>query len=272
MRQISAMTTLVDPGNAPAIRMHRLSKSYVRQGYVDDLVALQDIDLEIAPGELTAVVGASGCGKSTLLRIIAGLETDHLGSAEVGGVPVSGPGPDRGVVFQEHRLLPWLTVEQNVAFAVPHLGPDERRQTVADHVSLVGLRGFEHCYPSQLSGGMAQRVAIARALAPRPGVLLLDEPFGALDAFTRMQMQEEILRIWETERTTLVLVTHDIDEAVFLGDRVVVMASRPGTVRRIFQVDLPRPRDRTGWEFAALRKAIHQEFFRSRVQEPEFQI
>jgi sulfonate transport system ATP-binding protein len=266
------MTTYATSGSVPAIRLRQLSKTFEGQGRTEDLVALRDVNLDVAPGEVLAVVGASGCGKSTLLRIIAGLEREHLGTAEVGGAPVTGPSPDRGVVFQEHRLLPWLTVEQNVAFAVPDLAPGERRHTVAEHVSLVGLRGFENCYPDQLSGGMAQRVAIARALAPRPGVLLLDEPFGALDAFTRMQMQEEVLRIWGAERTTLVLVTHDIDEAVFLGDRVVVMASRPGTVRRIFPVGLPRPRDRTSWEFAALRKAIHQEFFQSRAREPEFQI
>ncbi len=255
-----------------AIRLRRISKTYPRPGRADDLVALQDVDLEVAPGEVLAVVGASGCGKSTLLRIVAGLEQRHGGTVEVAGRPVTGPGTDRGVVFQEHRLLPWLTVEQNIAFAVPHLDPESRLRTVAEHVALVGLQGFERCYPSQLSGGMAQRVAIARALAPRPAVLLLDEPFGALDAFTRMQMQDEVLRIWEAERTTLVLVTHDIDEAVFLGDRVVVMSSRPGRVRRVIPVELPRPRDRTSWEFASLRKAVHQEFFQSRGREPEFQI
>jgi len=257
---------------APAIRLRRLSKTYPGLDQADGLPALRDVDLEIAPGEVLAVVGASGCGKSTLLKIIAGLERQHEGTVEVAGAPVTGPGPDRGVVFQEHRLLPWLNVEENVAFAVPHLAPEARRRTVAEHVALVGLQGFERCYPAQLSGGMAQRVAIARALAPRPGVLLLDEPFGALDAFTRMQMQDEVLRIWQAERTTLVLVTHDIDEAVFLGDRVVVMGSRPGTVRRIFPVELGRPRDRTSWEFASLRKAIHQEFFQGRARAPEFQI
>jgi sulfonate transport system ATP-binding protein len=266
------MTSSLSARVEPFIRLRRLSKTYPGPAGGGDLVALRDVDLEVAPGEVLAVVGASGCGKSTLLRVIAGLERQHGGSVEVAGVPVTGPGTDRGVVFQEHRLLPWLTVEENVAFAVPHLEAEARRRTVAEHVSLVGLAGFERSYPSQLSGGMAQRVAIARALAPRPGVLLLDEPFGALDAFTRMQMQEEVLRIWEAERTTLVLVTHDIDEAVFLGDRVVVMSSRPGTVRRIFPVDLARPRDRTSWEFAALRKAIHQEFFHTRAREPEFQI
>jgi sulfonate transport system ATP-binding protein len=248
------MTPASSPAGQPAIRLRRLSKTYPGPGQADELVALCDVDLEVAPGEVLAVVGASGCGKSTLLRIIAGLEREHDGAVDVAGRPVLGPGPDRGVVFQEHRLRPGLTVEENVAFAVRHLEPEARRRTVAEHVALVGLRGFERSYPSQLSGGMAQRVAIARALAPRPGVLLLDEPFGALDAFT------------------LVLVTHDIDEAVFLGDRVAVMSSRPGTVRRIFPVELARPRDRTSWEFTALRKAIHQEFFHIRAREPEFQI
>jgi sulfonate transport system ATP-binding protein len=266
------MTAPAPTAGAPAIRVRRLSKTFPGPRDAGAIVALRDVELEVAPGEVLAVVGASGCGKSTLLRIIAGLELQHEGSVEVAGAPVTGPGPDRGVVFQEHRLLPWLTVEENVAFAVPHLDSEARHRTVADHVALVGLHGFQRCFPSQLSGGMAQRVAIARALAPRPAVLLLDEPFGALDAFTRMQMQDEVLRIWEAERTTLVLVTHDIDEAVFLGDRVVVMGSRPGTVRRIFPVELERPRDRTSLEFAAMRKAVHQEFFRGRARELEFQI
>ncbi len=234
--------------------------------------ALRDVTLRVGAGEVLTVVGGSGCGKSTLLRIVAGLERGDAGRVEVGGAPVTGPGPDRGLVFQEHRLLPWLTVEENVAFGVGHLAPEERRRTVAEHLALVGLSAFARAYPHQLSGGMAQRVAIARALAPRPGVLLLDEPFGALDAFTRIQLQDELLRIWEAERTTLVLVTHDIDEAVFLGDRVVVLGSRPGAIRRVVPVELPRPRDRTGWEFAALKKTIHDEFFRSRAATPEFAI
>jgi len=260
------------PSPTHAIRLRGLGKAYPAAGRGAGLVALRDIDLTVAAGEVLAVVGASGCGKSTLLRVIAGLEREHEGAVEVSGLPVTGPGPDRGIVFQEHRLLPWLTVEQNVAFAVRHLEQEARGRAVAEHVALVGLRGFETSFPSQLSGGMAQRVAIARALAPRPGVLLLDEPFGALDAFTRMQMQEEVLRIWEAERTTMLLVTHDIDEAVFLGDRVVVMGNRPGTVRRVFAVDLPRPRDRTGWAFASIRKAIYQEFFHFRSRESDFQI
>jgi sulfonate transport system ATP-binding protein len=265
--------TAPDPRTAPpAIRLRRLSKSYAGAAQQGSLTALEDVDLEVAPGELLALVGASGCGKSTLLRLIAGLEREHLGSVEVDGAPVDGPGPGRGVVFQEHRLLPWLTVEENVAFAVPHLTPEARRRTVAEHLELVGLTAFARALPAQLSGGMAQRVAIARALAPRPGVLLLDEPFGALDAFTRMQLQEELLRIWQVEHTTMVLVTHDIDEALFLGQRVVVLSSRPGTVRRVLPVELPRPRDRTSWEFAQLRKAVHREFFQAPSRGPEFEI
>jgi len=220
--------------------------------------ALSQVDLTLAPGENVAVVGTSGCGKSTLLRIAAGLEREHDGSVHIDGQPVTGQGPGlaRGLVFQEHRLMPWLTVEQNVAFGVRGLDPETRERSVREHIELVGLRGFEQAYPHHLSGGMAQRAALARALAPRPRVLFLDEPFAALDALTKMQMQEEILRIWERERTTLLLVTHDIEEAVFLGDRVVVMSGRPGRVVHIAEVALERPRDRTSAEFAALRREV----------------
>jgi sulfonate transport system ATP-binding protein len=242
-----------------ALVLQGVGKEYVQRGR--RVKALADVDLTVAPGEIVALVGASGCGKSTLLRIIAGLERDHEGRVSLAGEPITGPGLDRGVVFQEHRLLPWLDVEENVAFGVSSLPIEDRRRTVAEHIALVGLTGFERAYPHQLSGGMAQRVAIARALATRPRVLLLDEPFGALDAFTRIQMQQEVLRIWQAERTTLVLVTHDIDEAVFLGDRVIVMGQRPGSIRSRFDVDLPRPRDRTSWDFASVRKAIYGEFF-----------
>ncbi|HET7753438.1 MAG TPA: ABC transporter ATP-binding protein [Anaeromyxobacteraceae bacterium] len=242
-----------------ALVLRGVGKTYRQRG--QQVSALEGVDLTVGAGEIVALVGASGCGKSTLLRIVAGLERDHDGSVTLAGDPITGPGLDRGVVFQEHRLLPWLDVEENVAFGVSSLEAGERRRTVAEHIALVGLTGFEGAYPHQLSGGMAQRVAIARALAARPRVLLLDEPFGALDAFTRIQMQQEVLRIWEAERTTLVLVTHDVDEAVFLGDRVIVMGQRPGSIRSTFDVDLPRPRDRTSWEFARLRKAIYREFF-----------
>jgi sulfonate transport system ATP-binding protein len=213
-------------------------------------------------GEFVSIIGSSGCGKSTLLRIIAGLETDYAGSAVFDGARISGPGLERGVVFQEHRLFPWLTVQENVAFGLGGGKEQSRGESVREHIDLVGLTGFEHAYPHQLSGGMSQRAAIARALVNRPEMLLLDEPFGALDALTRIQMQEEVLRIWKAEGATMILVTHDIDEAVFLGDRVVIMSSRPGTIKRIVPVDLPRPRDRGSYEFAKLRSAIHAEFFR----------
>jgi sulfonate transport system ATP-binding protein len=226
-----------------------------------DVIALQGIDLAIQEGEFVAIVGSSGCGKSTLLRIIAGLENGYSGEVRICGRRIAGPGLDRGMVFQEHRLIPWLTVEQNVAFGLNSLDNGQRDTVVREHLELVGLAGFAKALPHQLSGGMAQRVAVARALVNNPQLLLLDEPFGALDALTRIQMQQEILRIWEVERTTMVLVTHDIDEAIFLGDRVVIMSSRPGTVKRIVPVQLPRPRDRSSYDFVQIRKEIYAEFF-----------
>lgn len=232
-----------------------------------EILALKDIHLSIGQGEFISIVGKSGCGKSTLLRIIAGLESDYEGLAALGGVKISRPGLDRGMVFQEHRLLPWLKVKDNVAFGLAGNSWDERDRIVQEHINLVGLTGFEKVYPHQLSGGMAQRVAIARALVNRPQVLLLDEPFGVLDALTRIQMQQEILRIWGAERTTMILVTHDIDEAIYLGDRVVVMSDRPGTVKKIVPVDLARPRERSSYDFTQIRKTIYSEFF-SKAERP----
>jgi sulfonate transport system ATP-binding protein len=192
--------------------IEKLNKSYkVNTG---DVTALQGIDLSIRAGEFVSIVGSSGCGKSTLLRIIAGLENGYSGEVRIGGRRIAGPGLDRGMVFQEHRLIPWLTVEQNVAFGLNSLSKGQSDTVVREHLELVGLTNFSKAFPHQLSGGMSQRVAIARALVNNPQLLLLDEPFGALDALTRIQMQQEILRIWEVERTTMVLVTHDIDEAI----------------------------------------------------------
>ncbi len=241
------------------LTIEKLSKRYLTPA--SEVVALKDIDLTIGEGEFVAIVGASGCGKSTLLRIIAGLENGFAGSVRLGNASVSGPGLDRGMVFQEHRLIPWLSVEKNVAFGLNGRDVDEKERIVRKHLELVGLAGFARAYPHQLSGGMAQRVAIARALVNQPKFLLLDEPFGALDALTKIQMQQEILRIWEVERTTMVLVTHDIDEAIYLGDRVVVMSSRPGTVKKIVPIHLPRPRDRSSYDFVQIRKEIYGEFF-----------
>jgi sulfonate transport system ATP-binding protein len=236
-----------------------LSKGFSLSG--GSVLALDGIDLDVPSGSFTSIVGASGCGKSTLLRIVAGLETSFDGSVCLGGQPAGGPGLDRGMVFQEHRLLPWLTVEQNVAFALNGLPPAEAQALVARHLDLVGLTGFAKAYPSQLSGGMAQRVAIARALVNRPQVLLLDEPFGALDAMTRIVMQQEILRIWQAEHITMILVTHDIDEAIFLGDQVVMMSARPGRITSVLPVALPRPRDRSSPHFIDIRKHIFSAFF-----------
>src|SRR5271155_226621 len=230
------------------------------------LLVLKDILLTINPGEFVCIVGGSGCGKTTLLRIIAGLENEYQGAVFLDGKKLIGTGLDRGVVFQEHRLLSWLTVHDNVGFGLAGLPPQERSREepsrdIRHYISLVGLDKFEYEYPHQLSGGMSQRVAIARALAGRPEVLLLDEPFASLDALTRMRMQQEILRIWEAERTTVVLVTHDIEEAVYLADRIVIMSPQPGTIRNVLPVPLSRPRDRTDREFVRMRKSVHDELF-----------
>ncbi len=234
------------------ISIRDVSKRYVVKGQVLDV--LDHIGLSIAPGEFLSIVGASGCGKSTLLRLIIGLDTDYEGDILVGEARVQGTSLDRGIVFQDHRLFPWLTVEQNVALGLENHASwsrAEKARAVQEHLELVGLQGFERVYPYQLSGGMAQRAAIARALVNKPGLLLLDEPFGALDALTRMRLQQELQRIWQEEKITMVLVTHDVEEAVFLGDRVVVMQPRPGRFKRVVPVDVPRPRDRAD---QALRK------------------
>ncbi|HGM5580001.1 TPA: ABC transporter ATP-binding protein [Pseudomonas putida] len=228
-----------------ALQIRRLSKTYPLKGQT--LQVLQDIDLDIRPGEFVSILGASGCGKSTLLRLIVGLDTDHQGTIVLDGQPVRGPGLERGIVFQDHRLFPWMTLQQNIALALKnHAQPaDEKRRLVAEHIELVGLRGFEHAYPHQLSGGMAQRAAIARALVNKPKVLLLDEPLGALDALTRVRLQQELQRIRERERCTVVMVTHDIEEALYLGDRVIVMDAHPGRIREDLHIDLAHPRERT---------------------------
>jgi sulfonate transport system ATP-binding protein len=247
------------PHQGGTVHIEIVQKNF--SGSKGTLLALKDILLTINPGEFVCIVGGSGCGKTTLLRIIAGLETGYDGGVFLDGKKLTGTGLDRGVVFQEHRLLSWLTVHDNVGFGLAGLAPEERSADIRHYISLVGLDQFEYEYPHQLSGGMSQRVAIARALAGRPEVLLLDEPFASLDALTRMRMQQEILRIWEAERTTVVLVTHDIEEAVYLADRVVIMSSQPGTIRNVLQVRLSRPRDRADREFVRTRKSIHEELF-----------
>lgn len=223
------------------------------------LRAVDGVDLDIAPGEFTALVGPSGCGKSTILRAVAGLDTRGDGEVFAGGEPVTGPHASRGLVFQEHRLFPWQSVAKNIGAG---LRGDRaaRERRVAELLELVGLEGFADAYPGQLSGGMAQRVAIARALAPAPDVLLLDEPFGALDAFTRIRLQDALHDIWAAHHVTALLVTHDIDEAVALAQRVVVLDPRPGRVRRVHEIDLPYPRDRASARFAEHRAALLGDF------------
>lgn len=239
-----------------AVGIHKRFK-----GAEGDVIALQDVGIQVQAGVFLSIIGGSGCGKSTLLRIVAGLEKPDMGTITVGDSPVVKPAKERGIMFQDHRLLPWLTVEQNVAFGLGHLPRREALERAHESIRLVGLAGFEKAHPHQLSGGMAQRAALARVLVNKPNVLLLDEPFGALDALTKIQMQEELLRIWEAERSTVILVTHDIDEAVFLGDRVAIMTARPGTISHFVDVALPRPRDRSSAEFIRIRKRIYGDFF-----------
>lgn len=246
--------------HAGTLHIGGLSKQYQVKG--QPLPVLEDITLTVAPGEFVSIVGSSGCGKSTLLRLIVGLENDYQGEVLLDGQRIVGTSLDRGIVFQEHRLFPWLTVEQNIALGLINadFSDDEKAQSVREHIALVGLAGFETAYPHQLSGGMSQRVAIARALVNRPEVLLLDEPFGALDALTRAHLQQELHRIWQAEGITMILVTHDVEEAVFLGEKVVVMEPRPGRIRRIVPVDLAYPRDRIGAPFSRIKEDVLAEF------------
>jgi len=243
------------------MQARNVSKQYLG-AHGQRVAALENIDLVFPEGSITCVVGTSGCGKSTLLRILAGLDDDHGGSITLGAQTLSGPSLQRGVVFQDHRLLPWMTIADNVALALHRETAQRRREIVDQKLELVDLLAFRDTYPSQLSGGMAQRVAIARALAHEPRVLLLDEPFGALDTITRLQLQDALLSIRDKERITTVLITHDIEEAVYLGDQIAVLSNRPGTVRVVIDVELPYPRARTGASFAAVRQSLYEQFLR----------
>jgi NitT/TauT family transport system ATP-binding protein len=226
--------------------------------------ALEPIDLAVGDNDFVTILGPSGCGKSTLLRLVAGLDTASSGRVALDGRPIAGPGPDRGMVFQSYTLFPWLTVAENIAFGLREKGMPvaARGAIVRQWLERVGLTGFAHHYPKQLSGGMQQRTAIARALANDPAILLLDEPFGALDNQTRALMQELLLGIWEREQKTVLFVTHDIEEAIFLGSRVVVMTARPGRIKADLTIDLPHPRHytiKTSPEFSALKARLTEE-------------
>jgi ABC-type nitrate/sulfonate/bicarbonate transport system ATPase subunit len=229
----------------------RTEKSEVR--------VLENLDLEVREGEFVCILGPSGCGKSTFLNVVAGFLSPTAGSVRIDGEDVRGPDPRRIFVFQERGVFPWLTVEGNIGFGLGKWGRAERDRRIAHYVDLVGLRGFEKAYPHELSGGMKQRVEVARALAVDPDVLFLDEPFGALDSITRLEMRRELLRIWQAEKKTILFVTHDIEESVQLADRIVVMTARPARIRRIVDVELPHPRDLSSRRYLELRDGIFEE-------------
>lgn len=228
---------------------------------------LKNINMEIKEGEFITIVGHSGCGKSTLLKIIAGLVKYEDGNILYNGAKINGTNDKIGMVFQEHRLLPWLKVRENVGFGLNSMNNIDNVKKIKDYLKLVKLEKFEKAYPNQLSGGMAQRVAIARSLVNKPKILLMDEPFGALDALTKIQMQQEILKIWEKERTTMVLVTHDIDEAIFLGQKVIVMSERPGEIKEIINTDYIETRDRASIVFGQIKKRVMKNFFEEEEQQ-----
>lgn len=246
--------------NEIIIDIENLNKSFDLDNS-DSLQVLNDISFSVKKGEFICIVGGSGCGKSTLLRTIAGLDLEHEGKLLVKEHEITGPSKSRGLVFQEARLFPWMTVEQNVSFALDYGTKEEKQKKVKEILELVHLSDFANAYPKELSGGMAQRANIARALVDNPPVLLLDEPFGALDAFTKIQLQDELLSIKEKEETTMIMVTHDIEEAVYLADRVIVLSERPGKIKEIVDIDLPRPRSRNDFYFVKKKKKIFDYFF-----------
>lgn len=249
----------------------------VKRSYKDEestVEVLSGINLSVREGEFISLIGLSGCGKTTLLRLIAGLDKPQSGSLVLNGRSIDGPSPSRGYVFQKEGLFQWLTVEDNIAFGLKarHVYK-ENKDRISHFISLVGLEGFEKSYPHQISGGMAQRVAIARALINDPDLLLLDEPMGALDSFTRADIQDKLLEIRSKGNITMVLVTHDIDEAIYLSDRIVIMTPRPGRISEVLDVDLPHPRHRGGPEFLAIRRNILEKFhLAAALPQPEYQI
>jgi len=250
-----ATETLKTPsGLRSKLRMEHVTKVFDRDG--KSVPVLDDISLDVSDGEFICLVGPSGCGKSTLLNLTGGFLAPTSGSVTIDGQAVHGPDPRRILVFQERGVFPWLTVEGNIGFGLSKLSRAEREQRIAHYVQMVRLQGFEHSYPSDLSGGMKQRLQVARALAVNPDILYLDEPFGALDSVTRLIMRGELLRIWQTERRTILFVTHDIDEAVQLADRVVVLSSRPAKIEDILTIDIAHPRNISSPRYLALRDEL----------------
>jgi NitT/TauT family transport system ATP-binding protein len=251
------MSSSASPGVGVKLRIENLNMVFTRDG--KSTPVLQDINLEVAEGEFVCLVGPSGCGKSTLLNTMGGFLSPTSGTVRIDGEVVRGPDPRRIFVFQERGVFPWLTVEGNIGFGLTHLPRPEREGRIAHYVKMVGLGGFEESYPSELSGGMKQRLEVARALAVNPDMLYLDEPFGALDSITRLTMRKELLRIWDAERKTIVFVTHDIDEAVQLADRVVVLSARPAVIQQVVKVDIARPRSISSPRYLELRDGIFQQ-------------
>jgi len=249
-----AQTGRAGPKNGYKLQAKQLGMVYHADG--KSVAALEDINLDISDGEFICLVGPSGCGKSTLLNAMGGFLSPTSGSVTIDGEAVTGPDQRRILVFQERGVFPWLTVEGNIGFGLSKLSRAEREGRIAHYVQLVRLQGFEHSYPSDLSGGMKQRLQVARALAVNPDILFLDEPFGALDSITRVIMRGELLRIWQTEGRTIVFVTHDIDEAVQLADRVVVLSSRPARIQEILNVDVPHPRNISSPRYLELRDEL----------------
>ena len=243
---------------ASSLHIREVSKSFpAPENTLTRRLALDGVSFSLAAGELVSLVGPSGCGKSTLLRLIAGLDSPDFGNLLIGSEPITSPSAERGLVFQDPNLFPWLTVRRNIQAGLVARGVlQEKRHEVDEFIHLAGLDAFADAYPHHLSGGMAQRAALARALINHPRVLLLDEPLGALDAFTRMRMQDEVLRVWQTRRTTMLLVTHDIDEAIYMSDRIMIMSPRPGKIERTIPITLERPRQRSSAEFLGLRGDI----------------
>ncbi len=255
------------------IKINSVTKTF-NQGSAEEVTALNGVDFTIPAGSFVSLIGPSGCGKTTLLRCIAGLETPTSGEVNVDGEKITKPGSDRGFAFQQANLFPWLTIRDNIAFGLRarHIYKLQK-EDVDKFIKLVGLEGFEKSYPHQLSGGMNQRASLARALVGHPKILLLDEPLGALDAFTRMTMQDEILRLWKEHNTTMVMVTHDVDEAVYLSDYVVVMSPRPAKVEEIIKIDLSHPRARGQDVFLKYRTKILEILdYAGKVHEVEYAI
>jgi ABC-type nitrate/sulfonate/bicarbonate transport system ATPase subunit len=262
---------MVETRHNAVIRISGVHKTFP-QAEGPEITVLDNINLVFNPGEFISLIGPSGCGKSTLLRLIAGLIRPDSGELSLDDRKISTPGHERGLVFQDPTLFPWKTIWENIAFGPRARGVyREEKENIPEFFKLVGLEGFEKSYPHQLSGGMAQRASLARALVNNPKVLLLDEPLGALDAFTRMNMQDEILKIWERRGMTTVMVTHDVDEAIYMADRIVVMSARPARIEQVIQVEIGRPRRRDDPDFLNLRAKILQILhFAGTRQEPQY--